>query len=187
MRRCLGGATEDDAGHAKAPLGFPICKLNDLLLSLDWDFVIRFRGTILVTSAEGDSKTAQEWVSLTGRARMLRGAKVTADQFAVPAVVVAWDRKMKEPWCLATTLTELTDETSDRSRVHADVLGEMKTRFEETFAKIPSIQPSGGMKLQSGRLALGPVRPPAARPHQTDLLALLTPRAMPPIGASATS
>ena len=82
--------------------------MYDLLLSLGWDFVIRFRGAILVTSAEGESKTAEEWVSLTGRARMLRGAKVTADQFAVPAVVVAWDRKIKEPWCLATTLSELT-------------------------------------------------------------------------------
>ena len=74
-----------------------------------------------MTSAEGDSKTAEQWVSVTGRARMLRDAKVTADQFAVLAVVVAWDRKMKEPWCLATTLSELIRRWSSGTRCRSSL------------------------------------------------------------------
>jgi hypothetical protein len=85
-----------------ADRGFGDQKLYELLLSLEWDFIIRFRGGITVTAANGERKTAAQWVSLTGRARMMRGAKVTADEFEVPGVVVTWDRKMKEPWCLAT-------------------------------------------------------------------------------------
>ena len=122
-----------------ADRGFGDQKLYDLLLSLDWDFVIRFRGAILVTSAQGERRTAEEWVSLTGRARMLRGAKVTADEFAVPAVVVTWDRKMKEPWCLATTLNELTA---------SEVVKRYGKRFtiEETFRDQKDLHFGMGLK-----------------------------------------
>jgi hypothetical protein len=91
-----------------ADRGFGDQALYDLLMLLGWDFVIRFRGGVLVTAADGESRTAQEWLWPTGRARMLRGAKVTQDGFRVPAVVVTWNRKMKEPWCLATTLDKIT-------------------------------------------------------------------------------
>lgn len=91
-----------------ADRGFGDQALYDLLMLLGWDFIIRFRGGVLVTAADGESKTAQEWVWPTGRARMLRGAKVTRDGFRVPAVVVTWNRRMKEPWCLATTLDKST-------------------------------------------------------------------------------
>jgi len=91
-----------------ADRGFGDQALYDLLMFLGWDFVIRFRGNVIVTAMDGESKTAQQWVWPKGRARMLRGAKVTQDGFQVPAVVVTWNRKMKEPWCLATTLSKLT-------------------------------------------------------------------------------
>ena len=88
--------------------GFGDQALYDYLLFLGWDFVIRFRGNIRVTAADGERRTAREWVPSNGRATMLRNAKVTADDYQVPAVVVTWDKKMKEPWCLATTLKERT-------------------------------------------------------------------------------
>lgn len=91
-----------------ADRGFGDQKLYAQLTELGWDFVIRFRGNITVASAQGERKTASEWVSQTGRARMLRDAMVTADEYEVPGVVVVWDKKMKEPWCLATSLSELT-------------------------------------------------------------------------------
>jgi hypothetical protein len=91
-----------------ADRGFGDQKLYDFLIFLGWDFIIRFRGGVQVTAANGESKTAQQWVLPTGRARMLHGAKVTQDEFRVPAVVVTWNRKMKEPWCLATTLDKIT-------------------------------------------------------------------------------
>jgi hypothetical protein len=37
---------------------------------------------------------------------MIRGAYVTADRTAIPAVVVVHDKGMKEAWCLATSLSE---------------------------------------------------------------------------------
>ena len=39
---------------------------------------------------------------------MIRTAKVTEDKATVPAVVVVHARNMKEPWCLATSLSANT-------------------------------------------------------------------------------
>jgi hypothetical protein len=41
-------------------------------------------------------------------------------------------------------------------------LGKLQTlavRFEREWGRIPSVEPSGGMKLHSGRLAQGPEHP----------------------------
>ena len=87
-----------------ADRGFGDQRLYELLLLLGWDFVIRFRGNIQVTSARGTTKTAKRWVACDGRVKMLENASVTADRFSVPAVVVVRDKRMKEPWILATSL-----------------------------------------------------------------------------------
>src|SRR6516164_2004872 len=71
-----------------------------------WDYVIRFRGGILVES-EGEQKPASDWVRADGRARKMAGAKVTADKTEVGAVVVIHAKDMKEAWHLATSLREL--------------------------------------------------------------------------------
>ena len=89
-----------------ADRGFGDQNLYDLLMFLGWDFEIRFRGNILVTDSNGTKRKAREWVGGDGRPTMVRDARVTAAEFRVPAVVVCWDRKMKEPWCLATTLSK---------------------------------------------------------------------------------
>jgi hypothetical protein len=89
-----------------ADRGFGDQKLYDYLSFLGWDFVIRFRGCIVVESATGEAKPAREWVPASGRAMMLRDARVTKNRARVPAVVVVHAPKMKEAWCLATTLTD---------------------------------------------------------------------------------
>ena len=89
-----------------ADRGFGDQKLYDYLALLGWDFVIRFRGCIVVESAAGEAKPAKDWVPTNGRARMLPNARVTKDRFLVPAVVVVHAKKMQEAWCLATTLVE---------------------------------------------------------------------------------
>jgi hypothetical protein len=71
-----------------ADRGFGDQKLYELLTLYGWDFHVRFRGNIRVESADGQPRTANEWVLPTGRARMLRNAKVTEDRAEVPAVVV---------------------------------------------------------------------------------------------------
>jgi hypothetical protein len=93
---------------------------------LGWDWVIRFKGNILVEDERGVSKFAAQWVPATGRAKILRGARVTGERVQVPAVVVTHDRKMKEPWCLATSLS---------TRKASEVVTIYGRRFtiEETF------------------------------------------------------
>ena len=84
--------------------GFGDQKLYDFLGFLGWDYVIRFRGGVQVTSCKGTVRMAKDWVPRDGHPKMMRDARVTADGFLVPAVVVVWDKRMKEPWCLATSL-----------------------------------------------------------------------------------
>lgn len=91
-----------------ADRGFGDQKLYHLLEhELEFDYVIRFRGNIYVTAAQGEMRAAAEWVGHGGRARTLRGAHVTADQYPVGTVVCVQAKDMKEPWCLAaSTATE---------------------------------------------------------------------------------
>jgi hypothetical protein len=101
-------------------------KLYALLSSLGWDYVIRFRGVILVEDAAGTQKPAQEWLPRTGRATMLKDVRVTNDRAPVPAVVVVHQAKMREPWCLATSLAE-------RKATEIVALYSKRFTIEETF------------------------------------------------------
>jgi len=103
LHECLA---EDVKITVLADRGFGDQKLYRFLQTLGWDFVIRFRGVIQVEDAEGTRKTANEWVPESGRATMIRGARVTRTRAEVPAVVVVHAKNMKEAWCLATTLSE---------------------------------------------------------------------------------
>jgi hypothetical protein len=90
-----------------ADRGFGDQKLYTHLQLLGWDFVIRFRECILVTDAHGKTLPATEWLAATGRAKMLKGARVTDDKTEVPAVVLVHDKRMKDAWCLATSRANL--------------------------------------------------------------------------------
>jgi hypothetical protein len=89
-----------------ADRGFGDQKLYSMLLTLGWDFVIRFREGIQVEDAKGVRRTAVKWLPTSGRATMIRGARVTQARTEVPAVVIVRAPRMKEAWCLATTLSE---------------------------------------------------------------------------------
>jgi len=90
-----------------ADRGFGDHKLFAYLADLGFGYVIRFRGNIHVTDASGETRTAAEWVGKSGRARKLRGARVTASHaYQVGAVVCVQARDMKEPWCLAASDAE---------------------------------------------------------------------------------
>lgn len=86
-----------------ADRGFGDQKLYATLALLGWDFVIRFRGCILVEH-DGVGKPASEWLPASGRATKLEGVRVTADKTEIGAVVVVHDKRMAEPWHLATSL-----------------------------------------------------------------------------------
>src|SRR3984885_5639688 len=89
-----------------ADRGFGDQKLYRMLTEdLCFDYVIRFRGNIAVTAATGETRTAAAWVQAGGRARVLRGAEVTADRYQVGTVVCVQDPDMKQAWCLAASST----------------------------------------------------------------------------------
>lgn len=86
-----------------ADRGFGDRKLYELLKLYGWDFVVRFKGNILVEH-DGTKKPAKEWIQASGRALMLKDVRITEAATPLAAVVVVRDKKMKEGWCLATSL-----------------------------------------------------------------------------------
>jgi hypothetical protein len=106
--------------------GFGSQQFYDFLSVLGWDYVIRFRGNILVENQEGVTKAAAQWLGARGHAVMLKGAKVTGERTEVPAVVVLQEKEMKQVWCLATSLSEKT------AREVTKLYGKLFTT-EETF------------------------------------------------------
>jgi hypothetical protein len=108
VERVHGWLSPDIHVELLADRGFGDQKLYALLTRLGWDFHIRFRGNIRVESADGEAHTAHEWLWPTGRARILRGAKVTEDRAEIGAVVVVHARGMQEPWCIATSRADCT-------------------------------------------------------------------------------
>jgi len=91
-----------------ADRGFGDTKLFAYLTDLNFAYVIRFRGNIHVTAADGERRLAADWVGKEGRARKLRDAEMTAGGHKVGAVVCVHAKEMKEPWCLATSNAEAT-------------------------------------------------------------------------------
>jgi hypothetical protein len=77
-----------------ADRGFGDQKLYRVLTEeLKFDYVIRFRGNIAVTEADGEMRTAAAWVGPGGRARVLRDALVTAERYQVGTVLCVQDRQ----------------------------------------------------------------------------------------------
>jgi hypothetical protein len=90
-----------------ADRGFGDQKLYRVLSEeLHFDYVIRFRGNIKVTAADGEDRTALGWVGPGARATILRDAMVTAERYQVGTVVCVRDKDMKTAWCLATSYTD---------------------------------------------------------------------------------
>ena len=78
--------------------------VNALTTELAFEYVIRLRGDIYVTSAGAERRTAAAWVGAGGRARRLVGARVTGTyELPVGAVMCVQDPKMDEPWCLVAS------------------------------------------------------------------------------------
>jgi hypothetical protein len=91
-----------------ADRGFGDQKLYPFLVSLGLDFIIRFRGLIHVEAPDGQTRPAAEWLTPTGRAVKIAGAKVTSDRTPVAAVVCVHARGMKDAWFLATSRADLS-------------------------------------------------------------------------------
>ncbi len=95
-----------------ADRGFGDVKLFEFLESLGFGYVIRFRGNVHVTAADGQTRLAADWVGKAGRARLLRGAELTAARHKVGAAVCVHAKGMKEAWHLAAS-----DATASASQI----------------------------------------------------------------------
>lgn len=126
-----------------ADRGFGDQKLFAFLGELGFGYVIRFRGNIHVTDADGQTRPAACWVGKGGRARKLRDARVTAKGQQVGAVVCVHAKGMKEPWCLAA---------SDREATAATLVNHYARRWtiEPQFRDTKDLQ--FGMGLSSTRI-----------------------------------
>jgi len=108
LSRLAGVLPKGVAVTILADRGFGDTKLFAFLDELGFAYVIRFRGNIRVSAADGETRDAADWVGTGGRARKLRGAEITARRHRVGAVVCVNAKNMKEPWCLAASDGEAT-------------------------------------------------------------------------------
>ena len=91
-----------------ADRGFGDQQLYAVLRDFGFDFIVRLRGNVTVTSATGETRAAQDWVPATGAIKPLRGARVTQDRTPLDLVVCVQARGMEAPWCLAVGSATLT-------------------------------------------------------------------------------
>jgi hypothetical protein len=66
------------------------------------------RSVVDVASADGERRKATDWLRAGGQMRVLRGARVTAEGQPVPIVVCVPQKRMQEPWSLASRRSDLT-------------------------------------------------------------------------------
>lgn len=109
-----------------ADRGFGDQNLYALLTDLGFDFIIRFRGGVLVQTRDGEVRPASDWVPANGQTRHLKAARVTTDRYPVDAVVCVKARGMKDAWCLAVGGATITGTTAVK-------LYARRFTIEETF------------------------------------------------------
>jgi hypothetical protein len=126
-----------------ADRGFGDAALYALLWELKLGYVIRFRGVIMVAGPDGEWRKASEWVPKNRRACKIVDAEVTNKRVPIPAVVCVHAREMKEPWCLATS-------RSDLSATNVVKLYGRRFTIEESFRDTKDIR--FGMGLSTTRI-----------------------------------
>jgi len=143
-----------------ADRGFGDQKLYDFLRELRFDYLIRFRGNIMVTSAKGEARMARDWVREGGRMCVLRNALVTADRYPVAVVLCVHERGMKDPWCIVGSRWSLTGSEIKKS---------YGKRFscEEMFRDVKDLHFGMGMSWQ-----------PIGRPDRRDRMMMIAAIAM---------
>ncbi len=119
-----------------------------------------FMGQSLVPEIVGEKKPEQ--------ARRDRGGARAEDSHNPPRrTVIKGDYKLivfGTGWkYLLYDIKNDPHEDKDLAKEQPEKLDEMKKVYEAEFAKIPSVAPYGGMKLKGGKVANGPMGPPAEK------------------------
>jgi hypothetical protein len=116
---------------------------------------VRFRGGIFVTAADGETRRAEDFIGVNGRARKLVNAEISKEnRQKVGAVVCVKAKNMKEAWHLAASNAEAT------SRAIINLYSRRWT-IEPGFRDTKDLR--FGMGLSAVRIGdPGPPRPDAA-------------------------
>jgi hypothetical protein len=138
-----------------ADRGVSDIKRYRFLTELGCDDISRFRGVVFVASADGERRTAQDWLGAGGQRRVLRDTRVTAEGQPVPLVVCVQQTHMQEPWLLASSRRDLPG-TAIKHRYST------RCTVEET-----------GRDVQNPRLGLGLQHPVMERHDRRDALCLV--------------
>ena len=77
---------------------------------MSFDYVIRFKAGTFVEPADSDARPAGEWVPTNGQAVRFLQPRMTRKRRSVPAVVCVKRARMKESWCLVTSLADTAAE-----------------------------------------------------------------------------
>lgn len=91
-----------------ADRGFASHKFFDFIENeLKFNYLIRIKSSTTVISNKNTVKKAKEWLADDGRARNIKQAKLTREQFQVEQVVICREKGMKDAWLLATNNKEM--------------------------------------------------------------------------------
>ena len=127
-----------------ADRGFGDVKLYRFIKKmLGFDFVIRFKANIHV-EFQGELWQAGALVPSNGRIRVLRDTKVTKKKLGPFTIVLTKAAGMKEPWCLATSLST----TDGKAIVH---LYGRRFQCEEAFRDLKDRRYGYGLRSASIR------------------------------------
>ena len=110
---CLVRLKEALGGGVKATIladrGFGDAKLFGFLGKLGFEYVVRFRGGTFVTAGDGETRRAEDFIGVNGRARKLVNPVIGKENpQRVGAVVCVKAKGMKEAWHLAASDAEAT-------------------------------------------------------------------------------
>ena len=158
LRECL---PESVSVTVVADRGFADQKLLAFVReTLGFDYLIRLRGNIQVTSASEETRPAAAWVGTGGRARVLRNAAITKQQSLVPTIVCVQAKGMQQAWCLASS--DPRAKAAELVRLYAK-----RWTIETSFRDTKDLR--FGLKLRSTRIS---------DPGRRDRLLLLSALAM---------
>jgi hypothetical protein len=114
------------------------------LRRLGFDFVIRVRADVHVTNEDGEDRLAGDWVQPSGRLLTLKNAMLTEAMIPVATFVAVKDPRMKDSWCLVSSLSDMP------GRQLVTTYGRRFT-IEESFRDIKDLR--FGMGLSSMRVS----------------------------------
>jgi hypothetical protein len=147
-RRLLQQLRDDVPDHVVvvivADRGFADVKLYKYMRdTLRFHFVVRYRQNTYV-EYKGWLHLSSELVPRNGRRRVIPNTTVTAKQFGPLNIVLYKAAKMKQPWCLATSLS-VTD-GAEIVRIYG-----ARFRCEETFRDLKDVRYGYGLRLTAIR------------------------------------